>query len=180
MMKFLALIFLSLQLFCLTVKAEVPQAENEIPLALEKVDAAKAAGGGAMQIALTVIGIVLVGVGSFYGLRRFTKPNQRKSGPQIKVINQHWLGPKKSLAVVSISGESMLIGVTDHHISLIKSLSLLDEDLQEDAAPVIKDKFSQVIRQKEQAKNPRTFEEKEEFSFQGLQDGIRKKILDRN
>jgi len=61
-----------------------------------------------------------------------SKKAKQGSTPSIKVLSQHFLGPRKSLAIIRVAGESVLIGVTDHNISLIKTLSMLDEDLPSD------------------------------------------------
>ena len=47
---------------------------------------------------------------------------------KIRIMTQHFLGPRKSLAIVRVAGESILIGITDQNINMLKSLSLLDED----------------------------------------------------
>ena len=64
--------------------------------------------------------------------------SKRKTGlkqhHQIKVLTQYALGPKKSLAIIRVAGESILIGVTEQNISMIKSLSLIDDELP-DMAP---------------------------------------------
>ena len=57
------------------------------------------------------------------------KSKRPDSNKKIKILTQHHLGPKKSLAIIRVAGESLLIGVTDHSINLIKPLSLLDEEV---------------------------------------------------
>lgn len=57
--------------------------------------------------------------------------NGPESLMKIKMITQFHIGPKKSLVVIRVAGESLLLSVTDSQINLIKSLSLLDEDLPE-------------------------------------------------
>ena len=54
---------------------------------------------------------------------------------------QHYLGPKKSLAVVRVAGESILVGITDNNINMIKSLALLDEEIPD----VTPNDFNQLI-----------------------------------
>lgn len=48
---------------------------------------------------------------------------------KIRVLTQHYLGPKKSLLIVQVAGESILIGMTDQNINMIKSLSLIDDEV---------------------------------------------------
>jgi flagellar biogenesis protein FliO len=64
----------------------------------------------------------------------------------MKILNHLPLGPKKYLTVVEVAGETLLLGVTDYSVNLIKSLALLDEDLEPHAKTGIADgRFSQVI-----------------------------------
>ncbi len=61
--------------------------------------------------------------------------NRRTKGTKdtnkIKILTQHFLGPKKSLAIVRVAGETILIGITDQNISMLKSLALLDDEIPE-------------------------------------------------
>jgi flagellar protein FliO/FliZ len=88
----------------------------------------------------------------------------------IEVLNQHHLGPKKSIAVIRVAGEAVLIGVTDNSITLLKNLSLLDDDLPQEtreATFALKNdeayKFEKTLGAKAQAPN-----REDEFSMQGL------------
>lgn len=106
--------------------------ESEIPLNFEAKKTETATGGTSVRI---VLGLIVLGVmagGAWYLSRKAGRPSQRKNAPQIKILNQHWLGPKKSLAIIRVAGESILIGVTDQNISLIKPLSLMDEEMPEE------------------------------------------------
>ena len=81
-------------------------------------------------ISLGVIGVV--GIGLMVTAKKWGwKKNQESAKTQIKILTQHHLGPKKSLAIIRVAGESILIGVTDHNINLIKPLALLDEEIAE-------------------------------------------------
>ena len=104
--------------------------EDQIPLKIEA--AQKSAGsesaGQKTILTLALVGIML-GVGYYFLKKKMfiNKPGQ--SNMQIKILSQHFLGPKKSLAIIRVAGESMLIGVTDQNISMLKTLSLLDDEL---------------------------------------------------
>jgi flagellar protein FliO/FliZ len=106
--------------------------ESEIPLNLENNKKAANEGNSAFRILLTLSILGVVGTGAFIFLRKYSIPKERKHQTQIKILQQHYLGPKKSLAIVRVAGESMLIGITDHNISMIKSLSLLDDEVPEE------------------------------------------------
>ncbi len=81
-----------------------------------------------IMIALAFLGII--SLGSFILVKKSKQKSTRKHAPiKMKLVNHLPLGPKKQLTIVEVGGEHVLIGVTDHHISLIKSLSILDEDI---------------------------------------------------
>ena len=88
-------------------------------------------------------------------------------------MTQHFLGPRKSLAIIRVAGETMLIGVTDHNISMIKSLSLLDED-EMDNIDVSKS-FGDVLKTKS-TETPVAVEDDEDFAFAQIKDKISDKI----
>lgn len=120
-----------------SVSADKPKVDNrkesEIPLNLDGNKKASAEGGGFFRILLTLSMLGVVGTGAFIFLKKYSVPKDKKHQTQIKVLQQHYLGPKKSLAIVRVAGESILIGVTDNNISMIKSLSLLDDEVPEEA-----------------------------------------------
>lgn len=107
--------------------------ESEIPLNLDGGKKAASDGTGWFRILLTLSMLGVVGTGAFIFIKKQSVPKERKHQTQIKVLQQHYLGPKKSLAIVRVAGESILIGVTDHNISMIKSLALLDDEIPEEA-----------------------------------------------
>lgn len=124
-------------------------------------------------MALVAFGLILFS--RFYSKRRFgVKPHH-----QIKVLTQFALGPKKNLAIVRVAGESILIGVTDHNISLIKTLSLLDEELPSETP----ENFSQELDRVDPESHTAAFtmkisnrEEGEDFAFGGIKEMVSKKL----
>lgn len=112
-----------------SVAAEVTP-EDQIPLKIESAEKNAGSEGSGQKAILTLalVGIML-GVGYYFLKKKMyiNKPGQ--SDMQIKVLSQHFLGPKKSLAIIRVAGESVLIGVTDQNISMLKTLSLLDDEL---------------------------------------------------
>ncbi len=119
--------------------------EKEIPLNLHDKKKAQAEDSSVFRILLTLSMLGVLGTGAFFFIRKYKVPRALKHQTQIKVIQQHHLGPKKSLAIVRVAGESILIGVTDHNISMIKSLSLLDDEVPD----VSNDNFQQAMVQEE-------------------------------
>lgn len=115
------------------VAAGGAQSESEIPLFKDKTDKTVAQKSSASQMFMSILVVMtLVGV-SFVLIRKYSYKNKTtKSQPKIKVLTQHHLGPKKSLAIIHVAGESILIGITDHNVNLIKSLSLIDDEVPQD------------------------------------------------
>jgi flagellar biogenesis protein FliO len=58
-----------------------------------------------------------------------------KTGKMIEVVSTHYLGPKKSIAVVKVAGRMLVLGVSQDNISLITQLgatAALDEAAVDD------------------------------------------------
>jgi flagellar protein FliO/FliZ len=166
--------------------------ESEIPLNLEKQKNAGTEGSSWFRILMTLSILGAVGCGAFIFLRKYSIPKERKHQTQIKVLQQHYLGPKKSLAIIRVAGESILIGVTDHNISMIKSLSLLDDEVPEEApksfgktmatfdedeeeqqfSPEPKERVSFKSRAKETAST----DADDEFAISGIKDIVSKRL----
>lgn len=78
-----------------------------------------------------LIFILVAGLGAIVFIRKYARPkNQAGSKAKIELLHQHFFGPKKGLAVIRVAGEVMLVGVTDHNINLIKSIALIDDEVQ--------------------------------------------------
>ena len=107
--------------------------ESAIPLNLKT---AKVAEKTESSQAKTILGLAMVLVvfgGGYWFVKKYAQNKLPQTGlMQIKVIAQHYLGPKKSIAVIRVAGESMVVGITDNQINLIKSLAILDEDYKDD------------------------------------------------
>ena len=119
-----------------------------------------------LAIALSIFG------GIVYAYRKW--PGSKKIAQRakmIEVLNQHHLGPKRSLAVIRVAGEAVLIGITDHNINILKTLSLLDDEMPaetREAHFALKNdeayKFEKTLGAKTSQPQPR----EDEFSMQGL------------
>lgn len=107
-------------------------AEKDIPIAAAKPKTAKS-GASTLARVLASFGILLLlGLSVALGLKKYTR--RAKGGnatTKIKILTQHHIGPKRSLAIVQVAGESILVGITDHSITMLKTLSLLDEEIPE-------------------------------------------------
>lgn len=156
------------------------RSEAEIPLNFEAKKNAVSEGSGLFRILFTLSLLGLVGTGAFVFLRKYSIPKAKKHQTQIKVLQQHYLGPKKSLAIVRVAGESILIGITDHNISMIKSLSLLDDEVPVEAPQ----NFDRVLQQEESQttedipvrKAEKILDPDEEFAISGIKDIVSKRL----
>lgn len=158
--------------------------ESEIPLNLEKDKKPTQEGGGVFRILFTLSILGLVGAGAYFFLRKYKIPKGMKHQTQIKVLQQHYLGPKKSLAIVRVAGESILVGITDHNISMIKSLSLLDDEVPEEA-PQNFDRVLGGMDDADEVDTPAPVARKnrvkdldadEEFAISGIKDIVSKRL----
>ncbi len=107
--------------------------EKEIPVLTNEKKESKNS-GSLVQRAVISVGVLLVLlIGATWGLKGWTSRSTKgKNNQKIKILTQHFIGPKKSIAIIQVAGESILIGVTDHSINLLKTLSLLDEEVPEE------------------------------------------------
>ena len=148
-------------------KALENKKESEIPVLAAKTETVEKKSSSTARILLS-LGLVL---GLLFGfsvfLKKFLRKTPLKKNSQIKVLTQHYLGPKKSLAIIRVAGESMLIGVTDNNINLIKTLALLDEEIPQDTP---KD-FSKSLDQS-MGLNSSVDDEAEEFSISKIKDFV--------
>ncbi len=104
--------------------------ESEIPVILSSPKKEKNESNFGLRLVVSLLLLVVTGGALYFASRRWTWQKE-KGGKQtrIEIIHQMHLGPRKSLALLRVSGEVMLVGITDHNINMIKSLSLIDDEL---------------------------------------------------
>lgn len=85
---------------------------------------------------LLVVGIILV---LYYLAGRFLKLPQTGASRYIRIVETKHLGPKKSLVLVEVSGEYLLLANSGEGLALIKQVEMLEEIevLEEHAAPLL-------------------------------------------
>lgn len=107
--------------------------ESEIPVLLGAA-AKKEASSPLYRVAMS-LGILIAMIGGFVLFGKWWGKHQKKSlgDNHIRVVTQHHLGPKKSIAIIRVAGESILIGVTDNNISMLKTLALIDEEVSDES-----------------------------------------------
>jgi flagellar protein FliO/FliZ len=107
--------------------------ENEIPLKPTKATATVSGMPSLKRIAAGFFVIGLLVVSAIVMTRKMKSKQAGKafSADSITVVSQKYLGPKRNLVLVRVTGEYLLLGVTDHNISLIKNLNVVDDEIPE-------------------------------------------------
>ncbi len=97
-----------------------------------------------MRLVISLIILVAVAGILMFAAKKYAKPaNEIGSKAKIKIVQQHHIGPKRSLVLIEVAGEYLLLGVTDQNIQLIKSLSLLDDELSGEVPAAFEDAFEE-------------------------------------
>ena len=152
-------------------------AEEEILLSAAKTKTKKSSSMSpvnkmivAMAALLVIAKLFFVGVG---------KMNKNKGHAEIAknitVLTQKPIGPKKNLMLIRVAGETILLGVTDHNINHIKTLSLMDDELPKYTEPKFKNQLEEKI---EQTKITDETEEVDGFAVSRLDD-VKKAVSQR-
>ncbi len=75
--------------------------------------------------------VVMLAWGTVYLLRRTTLGQGMASADStVRVVDRNWLGPKKAIYLVDISGRTLALGVTEEHISVLSTWEAGEIDLQ--------------------------------------------------
>lgn len=128
------------------------KSESEIPLNAKSAVDSSSSTPSATRMAIGLVAVLLLGasvflVGKKINAKRLSAPFSHDS---IKVISQKYLGPKRNLTLVRVAGEYMLLGVTDANISLIKTLSIVEDEIPE----LSPGDFSSAIKNLTQSSKP--------------------------
>lgn len=156
------------------------QAEETIAIPSAQMASLKEANESSQLMWRYYLGLAIVGSIALAGFILVKKTRQlvpRKVAPyKMKVINHLSLGPKKNLTIIEVAGEHILLGVTDHQVSLIKSLSILEDDFNESSLKSF-EQVSQSIDEKNSEDKFKDFTE-EEFSISAVKSIVQKKMKD--
>ncbi len=155
------------------VFASTQLSEDQIPLKIDAQTKITESGSNSTKMVVSFAVVTLMLAAAYYLIRRYGVANKAgaKSNMQIKILSQHYLGPKKSLAIVRVAGESILIGVTDQNISMIKALSLLDDELPN----VLPKNFEDALTEKTEMMSEAEAAE-DDFTFAGLKTTVAQKL----
>ncbi|MBX3022584.1 MAG: flagellar biosynthetic protein FliO [Bdellovibrionales bacterium] len=121
--------------------------ESDIPVFLSGKTGEKSSSNVLWRLAAS-LGILAAVGGAFYFLsRRFSRQKDKGgSKARIEIMHQLHLGPRKSVALLRVSGEAFLVGVTDQNINMLKPVTLIDDELEnvigKDFNNFLEDEFS--------------------------------------
>jgi flagellar protein FliO/FliZ len=119
-----------------------PAKESEIPVFKKQKELQKAESSATSRLIFSLIVISLFG-GALFVFAKWWNKNHKLNDKhtKIQVLTQHHLGPRKSLAIIRVAGESILLGVTDQNISMIKTLSFIDDEVLENVPSNFQESF---------------------------------------
>jgi flagellar protein FliO/FliZ len=105
--------------------------ESEIPVFTKSEKVAKSESSLVWRLIGSLAFIAVVGGALIFAGRRW-KSEKNKGGEKARVemLHQFHLGPKRSVALIRVAGEALLIGCTDHSVNFLKSITLIDDELE--------------------------------------------------
>ena len=107
--------------------------EKEIPLFTKKETVKTSGESTYSRLIYSLIIVLLFGGGLMVFAKWWQKNHQlNDKNTKVQVLTQHHLGPKKSLLIVRVAGESILLGVTEQNINMLKTLSFIDDEVIEE------------------------------------------------
>jgi len=115
-------------------KEEAPtvnKPESEIPVEISAAPKAKEGNNLGWRLIMSLGFVAVVGGVLYYATRRWARPKDvQGKGARIEMIHQYHLGPRRSLALIRVAGEAVLVGITDQSINMIKPVTLIDDELE--------------------------------------------------
>lgn len=121
--------------------------ESEIPVQLQIQTKTRENSNILWRLAASLAFLGVVAAVLYFATRRWARPKDAKAkGARIEMIHQFHMGPRRSIALIRVAGETMLVGVTDHNINMLKPVTLIDEELEglmkKDFNNFLEDEFS--------------------------------------
>lgn len=104
--------------------------ENQIPVLSSAAKEKKSESNPIFRLVMT-LGVMAIVLGAAaFGVKKFaTRQGPSVAKTRINVLTNHHLGPKKNLMIVQVAGETLLLGVTDQNITMLKTLALIDDEV---------------------------------------------------
>lgn len=111
--------------------AQEAKKESEIPVFSKSEKLVKSENSLLWRLVASLALVAVIGGSLIVAGRRWgRKKNLGGEKARIEILHQYHLGPKKSLALVRVAGEALLIGCTDQSINMLKSVTLIDDELE--------------------------------------------------
>jgi flagellar biosynthetic protein FliO len=90
------------------------------------------------KMMLSVLLVITLGAVAIYASKRLLPRITNLPGKQIRVLETHYLGPKKAIHLIEIDNHRLLIGSTNENIALLADLAcaLIDHPAQEEFSTV--------------------------------------------
>jgi flagellar protein FliO/FliZ len=128
-------------------KPEAELKESEIPVVMsaKKAEADKGNSIWRMVASLAIVAVTAA-IGLFVSKRWARKKDKGGQKARIEMMHQLHLGPRKSIGLIRVAGETMLVGITDQNINMLKAVTLIDDELEhvmgKDFNGFLEDEFS--------------------------------------
>jgi flagellar protein FliO/FliZ len=158
-------------------KAKKDLKESDIPVLAGKSKKEKPELKSAWsRMIISLIVVALIGGGFVFFGRWWNRTHKRNDlNTKIRVLSQFHIGPKKSLTIVRVAGESLLLGVTDNSISMLKTLSLVDDELPEVVPQEFKESLNTHLDNPD-AEAVSEVEEQEDFAMGDIRDVVSNRL----
>lgn len=121
--------------------------ESDIPVFLSQKSSGGASSNIALRMVLSFVLLASVGGALWFANRRWGRTRDKGGNKaRIEIMHQLHLGPRKSVALIRVAGEALLIGVTDQNVNMLKPVTLIDDELEnamsKDFNNFLEDEFS--------------------------------------
>jgi flagellar protein FliO/FliZ len=105
--------------------------ESDIPLSFAAKSSGKDSSNYIWRMLASIAVLAVVFLAAVFATKRWgRKKDKGGNKARIEIMHQLHLGPRKSMALIRVSGEAMLVGITDHNINMIKPVTLIDDELE--------------------------------------------------
>lgn len=128
-------------------KAVTDLKESEIPVILTGKTTADEKGNSIWRMVASLAVIAVTAVIGIYVSRRYAhKKDKGGQKARIELMHQLHMGPRKSIGLIRVAGETMLVGITEQNINMLKAVTLIDDELEhvagKDFNGFLEDEFS--------------------------------------
>lgn len=105
--------------------------ESEIPVFIKSEKVEKAQDSLLWRLFASLGLLVVVAGAMVFATKRYTRrKNTGGEKVRIEVLHRYQLSPKNSLALIRVAGEAILIGCTDQSVNMLKTVTLIDDELE--------------------------------------------------